>query len=83
MKNAVKRVILAANLMVLMLVLPAPVEVRLKPFSLIVLPAMVKVPVSACGTLPETGASSISAPLPRTRAARSTLTSGLTVLMST
>ena len=44
---------------------------------------IVSVPVSACGTLPETGASSIRAPLDRTRSAIPTLASGLTVLMST
>ena len=34
-------------------------------------------------TLPETGASTMSAPFSRTRAARARLTAGLTVLMST
>src|SRR5438105_8916526 len=36
-----------------------------------------------CGTLPDTGASSITAPRSRTRTARSRLTPGLTVLTST
>lgn len=44
---------------------------------------MASVPVSARGTLPETGASSIRAPSERARRAALTLASGLTVLMST
>ena len=44
---------------------------------------IVSVPVSAWGTLPETGASSIRAPIDRTRSASVTLAWGLTVLMST
>src|SRR5712691_9926753 len=44
---------------------------------------IVSVPVCTCGTLPDTGASSIAAPRSFTRCARSRLTCGLTVLMST
>jgi hypothetical protein len=42
-----------------------------------------RVPLSAAGTLPDTGASIMMAPTARTRRARSRLARGLTVLMST
>ena len=44
---------------------------------------IVSVPLSAAGTLPETGASIMVAPAQRTRLASSRLACGLTVLMST
>ena len=42
-----------------------------------------RVPAAAAGTLPETGAASIAAPVPATRPARSRLLPGLIVLTST
>ena len=44
---------------------------------------IVSVPVCTCGTLPDTGASSMVAPVARTRSAVSRLTRGLIVLRST
>jgi hypothetical protein len=44
---------------------------------------IVSVPDRTCGTLPDTGASSMAAPRSRARSARARLTRGLTVLTST